>query len=1369
MLASAVLLVAAVLIAASFSNLPSLQLRFPERAAPPKTETPPAVTALEQMAGLENALLLRYLDSSGLLHELRIPSQSLRDLLENLPEGTLENLVRACLENMPDSAIENRLLSPEKRSGAVGRAVRRGLENLPETFEECARENAGGGSTENVAESALRASIGRCLENRPWEADGEARSALENVPTGEVAEAVEEALRDAVARRLTEAVWEQAGRSFGNVISQQAREHASAGEALRSSVLPPRDLPHLPLVSTTGTGTPFLRRWVGEVYENGRWRMRGDSVISDYGGETLPRDVGGCSSLRPWTAQITPLRPVEGFVPLPGHVESVEGLSGAQCVSPQQCFYSPSPLTGSYRVAYSIPSWEESTLRSARADTSDPTYLRLPPTVSGRVRRLAENITGRDSDGDGIPDLVEERYGLDPTRNDAGEDSDGDGFSNLLECHEQTNPRDARSRPRDSDGDGMPDATERRYGLDPNRNDAAEDADGDGFTNLQECKAGTNPKNPESSPSSDSDHDGIPDVVERRYGLDPNRNDAAEDPDGDGFNNLQECLENTNPRDARSRPRDSDGDGMPDAWESHNGLDPARDDAVGDEDGDGFTNLQECRAGTDPKNPDSFPLAASPWERAEAIREYLRSNCVLGEHVEPPRGVDPTEWFLFEAKRGDSADFNSAFAVLARCSGIPCRVEFGYEVDPERGGTVYEDEIFGRTELRLENLGWVPFDAAPPHVGRYQDRDGDGMPDWWEERYGLNPDANDAAGDADGDGSTNLEEYRAGTDPRSPPSRPWVPIPTKTEVVQVQENCLRGGSFTVLGRVTDERGGVSGMRVSVYLKKNKTDNAPEAGVGETDENGWFSVVCRVGKEVQVGEYWVVARSWGTSTHAGSWSDPKLRVLSATSIALSAPTRAVVGLGLSVQGRLMDNLTGEGLASMDVRVACGPSAQPARTDASGAFSARFSPSAPENCDVVAVFPGFAYYLPCEARRRVEVVRPYILPSGDNLLVRGNRNGVEGEVPIGGLTVRVSLGGVSSTCVSRGDGSFRAEVEVPKSLPLGPATLRYYLEDPRAEAEKQVEIRSRSALSVDAPLRARRGEKLNLTAALRDDTGAPIAAAKLTLRFENREIEAVTDTSGVASFSVSPRGEGTVSYSVQFGGVAYNLPAEARGSIEVVAPPRSLRPPLLIPLAAAPLVIFLVLRKRGRKGKPEPGKKAPPPREVEMEGLKLSIEFPQIRESLPDVWEAGRPLRIVVRALGREPSKPRVVIDGRAEELRAEDGQWVTERAFEKGTHTISAEWGGLRAERQLRAVDYREEIAGLFNSLVAAYRERGAELGDDLAPREIQRGMEKLEGVDRRSLGEFLDIFEVANYSPHRVGRGEYERAYRCYVSLGGVA
>lgn len=53
------------------------------------------------------------------------------------------------------------------------------------------------------------------------------------------------------------------------------------------------------------------------------------------------------------------------------------------------------------------------------------------------------------------------------------------------------------------------------------------------------------------------------------------------------------------------------------------------------------------------------------------------------------------------------------------------------------------------------------------------DADGDGMPDAYEKAHGLNPaDAADADADADSDGFTNLEEYKAGTDPQDPESHP---------------------------------------------------------------------------------------------------------------------------------------------------------------------------------------------------------------------------------------------------------------------------------------------------------------------------------------------------------------------------------------------------------------------------------------------------------------------------------------------------------------------------------------------------------------------------------------------------------------------
>jgi hypothetical protein len=51
---------------------------------------------------------------------------------------------------------------------------------------------------------------------------------------------------------------------------------------------------------------------------------------------------------------------------------------------------------------------------------------------------------------------------------------------------------------------------------------------------------------------------------------------------------------------------DTDGDGLPDAWETANGLNPNDPtDATADADGDGRTNRSEYVAGTDPRNPSS--------------------------------------------------------------------------------------------------------------------------------------------------------------------------------------------------------------------------------------------------------------------------------------------------------------------------------------------------------------------------------------------------------------------------------------------------------------------------------------------------------------------------------------------------------------------------------------------------------------------------------------------------------------------------------------------------------------------------------------------------------------------------------------------
>ena len=53
---------------------------------------------------------------------------------------------------------------------------------------------------------------------------------------------------------------------------------------------------------------------------------------------------------------------------------------------------------------------------------------------------------------------------------------------------------------------------------------------------------------------------------------------------------------------------DADNDGLPDAWETLNGLNPKDPtDAAKDADGDGFTNIEEYQAKTDPRNKTDHP------------------------------------------------------------------------------------------------------------------------------------------------------------------------------------------------------------------------------------------------------------------------------------------------------------------------------------------------------------------------------------------------------------------------------------------------------------------------------------------------------------------------------------------------------------------------------------------------------------------------------------------------------------------------------------------------------------------------------------------------------------------------------------------
>jgi subtilisin family serine protease len=95
------------------------------------------------------------------------------------------------------------------------------------------------------------------------------------------------------------------------------------------------------------------------------------------------------------------------------------------------------------------------------------------------------------------------------------------------------------------------------------------------------------------------------------------------------------------------------------------------------------------------------------------------------------------------------------------------------------GGSMYQlsmasipaYEVFTLTVSGITDLMG---NAVTPASITINDDDSDDMADHWETEYGLDPDVDDSAADADDDGYSNIEEYEARTHPRSSAEAPFV-------------------------------------------------------------------------------------------------------------------------------------------------------------------------------------------------------------------------------------------------------------------------------------------------------------------------------------------------------------------------------------------------------------------------------------------------------------------------------------------------------------------------------------------------------------------------------------------------------------------
>jgi len=337
------------------------------------------------------------------------------------------------------------------------------------------------------------------------------------------------------------------------------------------------------------------------------------------------------------------------------------------------------------------------------------------------------NLSTLDKDNDGVPD-VDDAFEWDPSFQ---YDSDGDGLPNKIEDQIGTSKTNA-----DSDGDGVTDAQDQlplnsSYSIDKDQdglpfeldpNDDNWDTDGDGVPDGEDA----DPQ--DSSKKWDCDGDGVADEDEWEVWADP----CVLDTDGDGVDDKDDKYPRT-----YHYKYDTDNDGLPDALEAVNGTSATSSDT--DSDGymdaiasDKFETFRQAAENLDCTNG---------WDRCDQWLYFWRFYDLKYD-------CDGNGWVSWEEWEG----------ISPACQNKTPRDDFpnnaNFTLDTDRDGEA--DEV----DLDDDNDGFSDIYETDSAVGTDpkdwnstpEDNDFDMLPDGLEISMGTDPFNYDTDGDGSSDG-----------------------------------------------------------------------------------------------------------------------------------------------------------------------------------------------------------------------------------------------------------------------------------------------------------------------------------------------------------------------------------------------------------------------------------------------------------------------------------------------------------------------------------------------------------------------------------------------------------------------------------------